>query len=192
MLNYRVANIMYICKCSLNTPASPAKFRLPREWVDVGELEASTTKCSGVEAALSQQQQLVARLEEDLLAAEQRHSNPGEATADAFDGLGSAGPSGLLDDGALCAETHDITPCWLTFVSKTSPLCRTQAVPMCKKFKHSAASVSKIFGTIPWAARSACLTALLASNITITLQSEGSNSLAAAAVLGADQAQFSS
>lgn len=79
--------------------------------MDVGELEASTSKCSGVEAALSQQQQLVARLEEDLLAAEQRHSNPGEASADAFDGLGSAGPSGLLDDGALCPETHEITLC---------------------------------------------------------------------------------
>ena len=42
----------------------------------------------------------MARLEEDLLAAEQRRSNPGETSADAFDGLGSAGPSGLLDDGA--------------------------------------------------------------------------------------------
>lgn len=80
-----------------------------------GELEASTSKCSGVEAELSQQQQLVARLEEDLLAAEQRHSNPGEARSDAFDGLGSAGPSGLLDNGAICAQKHDIKPYGLNF-----------------------------------------------------------------------------
>ena len=79
--------------------------------MDTGELEASTSKCGSVEAELSRQQQLVARLEDDLLAAEQRHSNPGEASADAFDGLGSAGPSGLLDDGMSSAETHKVKSC---------------------------------------------------------------------------------
>ena len=68
---------------------------------DAGELETSTSKCSELEGQLTGQQQLVARLEEDLLAAEQRRSNPGEAGRDAFDGLGSAGSSGFLDDGQL-------------------------------------------------------------------------------------------
>ena len=65
-----------------------------------GELEASTSKCGDLEAQQARLQQLVARLEEDLLAAEQRRSNPGESGQDALDGLGGAGPSSFTDDGA--------------------------------------------------------------------------------------------
>ncbi|KAK9858886.1 hypothetical protein WJX84_001830 [Apatococcus fuscideae] len=93
-------------------PTSQMVDELRQQVADLtGELEVSTSKCSAVEGELSRQQQLVARLEEDLLAAEQRQSNPGEAISDAFDSLDSAG---LLADGgdggehtmlsALCSQ----------------------------------------------------------------------------------------